>query len=86
MPSTHLYCSPKACYNTSTWRRPANIETTKGDFKRMNIALTDQKTIEQLSSSGNAANIKREELEERRKARKATEKAQEEEKKGGKSG
>jgi hypothetical protein len=36
----------------------------KEDLKRMNDALLDQKTIEQLSSTGNAARAKRDRLKE----------------------
>jgi hypothetical protein len=57
--------------------RLANMdESNKEDIKRLNDALCDQKTIEQLSSSGMAAKIKREELERERKAREAAKEAQ----------
>lgn len=49
-------------------------EQTKEDIKRMTAALTDQKTIQQLSDSGKAAKMKREELERKRKEREAAEK------------
>lgn len=37
----------------------------KEDIKRMNDALLDQKTIEQLSSTGKAAKAKRDQLKEK---------------------
>lgn len=46
-------------------------ENTKDDIKRLNDALTDQRTINQLSSSGKEAKVKRQELERTRKAREA---------------
>lgn len=46
-------------------------ENTWEDIKKPNDALTDQKIINQLSSSGKEAKIKRQELERARKAREA---------------
>lgn len=55
-------------------------EQTKEDIRRMTAALTDQKTIQQLSESGKAAKMKRDELERKRKEREAAEKKEPEKK------
>lgn len=53
---------------------------TKEDIKKLNDALLDQKTIEQLSTTGNAAKAKRDKLKEKREVQreKEVEKAVEE--------
>lgn len=54
-------------------------DATKEDIKRMNDALLDQKTIEQLSSTGNAAKVKRDQLKEKREAERERERKKAEE-------
>lgn len=49
--------------------------TTKEDIKRINEALLDLKTIEQLSRAGKAAKAKRDQLKEKSDAEREREKA-----------
>jgi hypothetical protein len=58
-------------------------KATKEDIQKLTAALSNQKTIKQLSTSGKAAKTKREEL---RKAREAREAAESKETNDGKSG
>ncbi|KAG5762677.1 hypothetical protein H9Q69_010360 [Fusarium xylarioides] len=61
---------------TRTKTPPAMSDQNQEDMKRITQALTDQKTIQQLSDSGLAAKRKREELERQRKAKQEAEEAE----------
>ena len=71
---------PECSQSNSQIARPTSIdESTKEDIRRLSNALADQKTINQVSSSGKETKVKREELERARKAREAVaQKAREE--------